>query len=142
MKAGEEILSSILKTAQIGQAEIKSALKLNMRLTLRNSLESRLNDLYAIETEAYAIATQRGWELSEIDPVKQFVTDRIIQVKIKSNDPDSKIANILVQHYTADIRNLIKNIHNFSEKKDSIWILLQRLLDCEIIGIQQMLKLL
>ena len=65
MKNSKEILSSVLKTAQMGQVGIRSLLDTSMQPALRSALESQLREYDAIETEAHAIASQRGWELHQ-----------------------------------------------------------------------------
>ena len=57
MKGSQDILSSILKTAQMGQTGIRSALNVTMRPALRKALESQLQEYDAIEDEAHAIAS-------------------------------------------------------------------------------------
>ena len=68
MKGSKEILSSLLKTTQMGQIGIRSVLDTSMRPALRKALESQLQEYDSIETEAHTIASQRGWELEELDP--------------------------------------------------------------------------
>ena len=63
MKTSKEILSSVLKTTQMGQVGIRSVLDASMRPGLRKALESQLQEYDSIETEAHAIAFQRGWEV-------------------------------------------------------------------------------
>ena len=68
MKNGKEILSSLLKTTQMGQLGIRSCLNSSMRPGLRKALEAQLREYDAIESEAHDIASQRGWEVEELDP--------------------------------------------------------------------------
>ena len=65
MNNGKEILSSVLKTTQMGQVGIRSVLDTTMCPSLRKALESQLREYDSIESEAHAIASQRGWELPE-----------------------------------------------------------------------------
>ena len=60
MKNSREILTSVLKTTQMGQIGIRSVLDTSMRPGLRKALESQLREYDSIETEAHSIATQRG----------------------------------------------------------------------------------
>ena len=68
MKNSREILTSVLKTTQMGQIGIRSVLDTSMRPGLRKTLESQLREYDSIETEAHSIATQRGWDMDELDP--------------------------------------------------------------------------
>ena len=72
MKNSKQLLSSLLKTTQMGQIGIRSVLDTSMRPSLRKALESQLAEYDAIETEAHSIASQRGWELAELDPAVQY----------------------------------------------------------------------
>ena len=63
MKNNQEMLSSILKTTQMGQVGIRSILDTSMRPSLRKALESQLQEYDSIETQAHALASQRGWDL-------------------------------------------------------------------------------
>ena len=68
MKGSQDILSSILKTTQMGQVGIRCVMKLPLRATLRTALKEQLEDYDAIEQEAQSIASSRGWILEELDP--------------------------------------------------------------------------
>ena len=52
MKGSKDILSSILKTTQMGQIGIRSILKSPLRSALRTELNSQLREYDAIEREA------------------------------------------------------------------------------------------
>ena len=73
MKNSMDMLSSVLKTTQMGQVGIRSVLDTSMRPGLRKALESQLREYDSIETEAHAIASQRGWELKELDPAVRMM---------------------------------------------------------------------
>ena len=61
MKDSKELLTSILKSTQMGQVGIRSVLEYTMRPALRKALEDQLQEYDAIETEAFQLASQRGW---------------------------------------------------------------------------------
>jgi len=60
MKNSQQMLSSILKTTQMGQIGIRSVLDTGVGPGLRTALESQLREYDAIESQAHAIASQRG----------------------------------------------------------------------------------
>lgn len=138
MKTGKEILTSVLKTLQLDQIGIRSALESSMCPALRKTLESQLRELDSIETEALSIATQRGWDLEDLDPVLCFITDRLTRIQLKAHNTDSKIAGIMIQRNTKGMIQGLKNIHQFVKKDDQIRILSQKLLDCETANIRHM----
>ena len=138
MKSSKEILSSLLKTTQMGQVGIRSVLDASMRPGLRKALESQLQEYDSIETEAHSIATQRGWEMEELDPAVRFMADMMTRVKLNGRNTDSKIAGMMIQGNTKGMIKGLKNIHQFAQADEQISILSQKLLDCETANIRQM----
>lgn len=138
MKTSKEILSSVLKTTQMGQVGIRSVLDASMRPGLRKALESQLQEYDSIETEAHAIAFQRGWEVKELDPGVRFLSDMMTRVKLNRRNTDSKIADMMIQGNTKGMIKGLKNIHQFPDQDDQVSTLSQKLLDCETANIRQM----
>ncbi len=138
MKSSKEILSSVLKTTQMGQVGIRSVLDTSMRPGLRKALESQLHEYDSIETEAHSIATHRGWELPELDPAVRFMSDMSVRMKLNGKNTDSKIAGMMIQGNTKGMIKGLKNLHQFAGQDEQIGILSQKLLDCETANIRQM----
>ena len=138
MKNSKDILSSVLKTTQMGQVGIRSVLDTSMQPGLRSALESQLREYDSIETEAHTLATQRGWELNELDPGIRFMADRMTRLRLNGRNTDSKIAGMMIQGNTRGMIKSLKNIHQYDQQDDQIYILSQKLLDCENANIRQM----
>lgn len=138
MKNSKEILSSILKTTQMGQIGIRSVLDNSMRPGLRKALEYQLHEYDSIESEAHSIASQRGWELPELDPAVRFMTDMTTRMKLSHGNSDSKIADMMIQGNTKGMIKGLKNLHQFPDTDSQISTLSQKLLDCETANIRQM----
>ena len=138
MKQNQEVLSTLLKTIQIGQTDIRSVLDTTMRSSLRNTLKDQLQEYDSIETEAYTLALQRGWDLVELEPGRRFLRDRMNRMKLNSRNTDSRIADILIQGNTKGMIRGLKNLHQFEGLDHQIKILSQKLLDCETAHIRQM----
>ena len=138
MTNSKEILSSVLKTTQMGQIGIRSVLDTSMRPALRKALESQLREYDSIETEAHSIASQRGWELRELDPGIRMMTDMMTRMKLHGRNTDSKIAGMMIQGNTKGMIKGLKNIHQFPDQDDQVSTLSQKLLDCETANIRQM----
>ena len=138
MKSSKDLLSSILKTTQMGQVGIRSVLDTTMRPGLRKALESQLQEYDSIESEAHSIASQRGWELSELDPSVRFMADMMTRVKLSYGNTDSKIAGMMIQGNTRGMITGLKNLHQFNKQDSQISTLSQKLLDCETSNIRQM----
>lgn len=138
MKSSKDLLSSILKTTQMGQVGIRSVLDTTMRPGLRKALESQLREYDSIESEAHSIASQRGWELSELNPSVRFMADMMTRTKLSYGNTDSKIAGMMIQGNTRGMITGLKNLHQFNKHDAQISTLSQKLLDCETSNIRQM----
>lgn len=138
MKNSKEILSSVIKTAQMGQIGIRSVLDTSMRPGLRKALESQLREYDSIETEAHTIASQRGWELEELDPGVRMMTDMMTRMRLHGRNTDSKIAGMMIQGNTRGMIKGLKDIHQLARQDSQVQIVSQKLLDCETANIRQM----
>ena len=138
MKTNREILSSVLKTTQMGQIGIRSVLDTSMRPSLRKALESQLAEYDAIETEAHSIASQRGWELAELDPAVRAMSNMMTRMKLTGHNADSKIADMMIQGNTKGMVKGLKDIHQFAQQDGPVCALSQKLLDTETANIRQM----
>ena len=138
MKESKQLLSSILKTTQMGQIGIRSVLDSNMRPTLRKALESQLQEYDSIETEAHCIASSRGWQVPELDPVVRTMADMMTRVRLKGGNTDSKIAGMMIQGNTRGMIKGLKDLHQFNRQDLPVKSLSQKLLDCETANIRQM----
>lgn len=138
MKDSKEILSSVLKTAQMGQVGIRSVLDTSMRPGLRKALESQLREYDCIESEAHAIASQRGWELNELEPGARFLSDMMVRFRLTHGNCDSKIAGMMIRGNTRGMIKGYKNLHQYPRQDDRISSISQKLIDCETANIRQM----
>ena len=138
MKNSKEMLSSVLKTTQMGQIGIRSVLDTSMRPGLRKALESQLQEYDAIESEAHAIASQRGWEVPELDPAVRMMSNMMTKMKLTRGNRDSRIADMMIQGNTKGMVKSLKNLHQFAQSDEQINTLSQKLLDCETANNRQM----
>lgn len=138
MKNSKEILSSVLKTTQMGQVGIRSVLDTSMRPGLRKALESQLQEYDSIETEAHAIASQRGWELPELDPAVRAMANMMTRMRLTGGNHESKIAGMMIQGNTRGMITGLKNIHQFVQPDSQVSAVSQKLLDTETANIRQM----
>lgn len=138
MKNSQQILSSILKTTQMGQIGIRSVLDTRMRPGLRNALVQQLKEYDQIETEAHALASQRGWELPELDPAVRMMSNMMARMKLAGSGSDSKIADMMIQGNTKGMVKGLRNLHQFPREDSQISALSQKLLDTENANIRQM----
>ena len=138
MKNSQQILSSVLKTTQMGQIGIRSVLDTRMRPGLSNALEQQLREYDQIETEAHALAAMRGWELPELDPAVRMMANLMTKMKLAGDRSDSKIADMMIQGNTRGMVKGLRNLHQFPREDSQISALSQKLLDTENANIRQM----
>ena len=138
MKGSKDLLSSVLKTTQMGQIGIRSVLKNPVNFRLRKALNSQLQEYDTIEQEAHAIASSRGWKLEELDPAIKFMTDMMTRACLKFGDTDSKAASMMMRGNMRGVIKGYRNIHQFNHSDEQISVLMQKLIDCEEANIHQM----
>ena len=138
MKNSQQILSSVLKTTQMGQIGIRSVLDTRMRPGLRKALEQQLREYDQIETEAHALAAQRGWELKDLDPAVRMMSNMVTRMKLSAGGSESKIADMMIQGSTKGMIKGLRNMHQFPREDSRISALSQKLLDTENANIRQM----
>ena len=131
MKGSKDILSSILKTTQMGQIGIRSILNEPLRASLRTELKSQLQEYDAIEQEAHGIARSRGWELKELDPAIKGMTNMMTRTRLSFGDLDSKAAAMMIQGNTRGIIKGFKNLNQFPPSDQQVAELAQKLIDIE-----------
>ena len=138
MKTSQDILSSVLKTTQMGQVGIRSVLRAPMSDNLRRALHSQLKEYDAIETEAHNIAKARGWELSELNSAVRFMSNAMSSAKLSFQCNDSKVAAMMVQGNTRGVIKGLKHEHRYDGSDQRVSDLSQKLLNCENENILQM----
>ena len=79
MKGSKDVLSSILKTTQMGQIGIRSILKTPLRSSLRTELVSQLKEYDAIEQEAEFEKDKLRKKAEErFDKLSEYIVERIV----------------------------------------------------------------
>lgn len=138
MKTNKDILASVLKTAQMGQVGIRAVTDYVARADLKKALQDQLSEYNAIEREANAIATLRGWELKDLDPMAKIMSKMYTRTNLTFGNVDSKVAAMMIQGNTRGMIKGLKNLHHCKDTDSRIETVSQKLLDCETANIKQM----
>jgi len=138
MKDSKDILSSLLKTTQMGQVGIRSVEKAANGAKLKKALKSQLQEYNHIEQEAYRLAEERGWVQNELNPAARTMADMAARSKLMYNKNDSRIAEMMVQGNTRGVIKSLKNLHRYHQNDGSVTALANKLLECENNNIAQM----
>ena len=138
MKTSEEVLSSILKTTQMGQVGIRAVLNQAVKPELKSALQSQLHEYDAIEEEALEIANARGWNPEELDPATRAMSKMYARTNLTFGHVDSKIAAMMIQGNTRGVIKTLKNHHHAQGCDEKVAALSRKLIQCENDNIRQM----
>ena len=138
MQNSKEILTSMLKTTQMGQIGIRSVMPYAARADLKKALTSQLREYDEIEREVYSIASSRGYDVKELDPIAKIMSKTYAHANLSFGNIDSKIAAMMIQGNTRGMIKNLKSQHHGLKDDAGVSSLLQKLLDCEKANIQQM----
>ena len=138
MNTNQQMLSSILKTTQMGQVGIRCVMNSVTGPELRKALQSQLQEYDKIEDEAHAIARQHGWQLPELQQATKVMSTAMSRMKMCFDSSDSKIADMMIQGNTRGMVTSLKDQHRWNSTDDRIKALSQKLLDSEDANIRQM----
>ena len=138
MKTSKELLSSITKTAQMGQLGIQCVLEYAESNGLKQALHSQLQEYDHIEEEALNIAKQRGWDIPELNPATKLMSKTYTKANLMMGNVDSRIAAMMINGNTKGMVKSIKNQHHSTQTDPRISRLGEKLLAHETANIRQM----
>lgn len=137
MKTNKEILDSVLKTVQMGQSGIRCVQDSAEGADLRRVLTDQLGEYDNIERDAYALASNRGWELEPLSSGVEKMSSMMAKMQLMVGQKDSKIAKMLVQGNTRGMIKGLKNLHHCQKLDPSVDDLAHTLLRREEENIRQ-----
>ena len=138
MKDSKDILSSIIKTTQMGQIGIRSVLNMPLKANLKDALRAQLHEYDSIEREALSLANSRGWSTEQLDPMIKHMTNMMTRTRLSFGNASSKAAAMMIQGNTKGIIKGYKNLNQLAVSDERVRILSRKLLDCEEENIRQM----
>lgn len=138
MKGSKDLLSSILKTTQMGQIGIRSVLNNPISASMQQALKSQLKEYDSIEQEAHALASSRGWSLEELDPAIKCMTNIMTRANLSMGNSNSKAAAMMIKGNMRGVIKGYKNLNQFNHSDERVSALMQKLIDCEEANIRQM----
>lgn len=138
MKSGQDVLNSVIKTAQMGQLGIEAVLEFTKQPELKQALRSQKQEYDAIEKEAIQIAEEKQWEVKNLNPAVKGMARMTTRMRVSGKDPDATIAAMMIQGNTRGSIKTLKNLHRYPESTGKVCAISQKLLDCETDNIVQM----
>ena len=138
MKGSKDLLSSIIKTTQMGQIGIRSVLNAPLNTNLKETLRNQLKEYDTLEREALELASIRGWNLEQLDPAIKTMTNMTSRMRLSFGNSNSKAAAMMIQGNTRGLIKGYKNLNQMVSSDERVAVLSQKLLDCEKANIRQM----
>lgn len=138
MKDSKDILSSLLKTTQMGQVGIRSVIGTADSTGLKKALKEQLKEYDAIEKETYALAKARNLQLQGLNVAARSMADMMARSQLLYGKSDARIAAMMVQGNTRGVTKGLKNLHRYHQNDGAVTALAQRLLDHENSSILEM----
>lgn len=111
MKTDKDVLSSLIKTVQMGQSGIRCVQDKASNSRLRQTLHDQLEEYDAIEEKAYDLATRKGWLVGALNPSVERMAAVMSRVQLIGGEKDSKIAGMLVQGNTKGMIKSLRDLH-------------------------------
>ena len=131
MKNSNDVLSSILKTAQMGQTGIRAVMHKDLNPKLDQMLRKQLLDYDGIEKEANAIARARNLRLEELESMAKVMSTMYAKMNLSFGDADSKVAAMMVRGNMRGLIKGLKNLHRYDEPDAEIVQLANKLIEYE-----------
>lgn len=136
----QELLSSIVKTAQMGQTGIRSVINYAHNPDVKQALKEQLTEYDAIEKEALQAAGKMGWSLEELNPSVRFMADRTAKAKMILRNSDSAISEMMINGNTKGIIKGLRNLHRTKNIDPTVQQLADKLYHTESDNIQSIGK--
>lgn len=122
----------------MGQVGIRAVTNHVTRADLKTALLDQLKEYDTIEREANEIASLRGWDLKNLDPMAKIMSQMYTRANLSYGNVDSKVAAMMIQGNTRGMIKGLKNMHHCKDSDSRIKTISQKLLDCEAANIKQM----
>lgn len=133
------MLNSIRKTTQMGCYGIQTVLDETEDHEMQEALRSQLAEYENIYSEADRLLREREGRVKNISPLARYGSAMSAKMKVRmSDDPTSKIAELMLQGNTRGMIKSVQNIRSMGLLDPKVSGLSNRLLQTEQANIDQM----
>lgn len=133
------MLNSIRKTTQMGCYGIQAVLDETEDHEIQEALRSQLAEYENIYSEADRLLREREGRVKNISPLARYGSAMSAKMKVRmSDDPTSKIAELMLQGNTRGMIKSVQNIRSMGLLDPKVSGLSNRLLQTEQANIDQM----
>lgn len=131
IKNSKDMLGSLLKTTQMGQAGLESVLKKPMAPALRQNIRDQIAVYDHIEQETRDLLDARAWRVRELGRVDRAFSAMASNMKLMGADRDSKIAAMVIRGNTRGIIKGVRNLNHYPRQDPPVTRLAQKLIEAE-----------
>lgn len=133
------MLNSIRKTTQMGCYGIQTVLDETEDHEIQEALRSQLAEYENIYSEADRLLREREGRVKNVSPLARYCSAMSAKMKVRmSDDPTSKIAELMLQGNTRGMIKSVQNIRSMGLLDPKVSGLSNRLLQTEQANIDQM----
>ena len=133
------MLNSIPKTTQMGCYGIQTVLDETEDHEIQEALRSQLAEYENIYSEADRLLREREGRVKNVSPLARYSSAMSAKMKVRmSDDPTSKIAELMLQGNTRGMIKSVQNIRSMGLLDPKVSGLSNRLLQTEQANIDQM----
>ena len=127
----EKLLKQVLHTVQMGQSGIRCVMDDAINPALKKEMKQQLQAYDAMELDAQRLAMRKGWQIRDISPGLQKMSDVMAKMRLIGGQRDAKIAGMLIQGNTRGVILGTKNLHHSPHADPDVRELTQRLVEQE-----------
>ena len=138
MTDNEKILTQIIQITQMGQAGINCVMPKATQPALRQALRVQRLEYQTIGAQAKNLAKAKGLNPRDTSSLAKHMSAVGSKMKLMTSDPDSKIADMMIQGNTRGMIQSLKGTHRATHTDAEVAKLAQKLLDTQINNIRQM----
>lgn len=138
MTDNEKILTQINQITQMGQAGINCVMPKVSQPALRQALKVQRLEYQKLGAQAKNLAKAKGLNPRDSSSLAKRMSAVGSHFHLMTRDPDSKIADMMIQGNTRGMIQSLKGMHHAKHTDPEIAKLAQKLLDTQINNIRQM----
>ena len=138
MTDNEKILTQINQITQMGQSGINCVMEKASQPALRQALKVQRLEYQKLGAQAKNLAKAKGLNPRDSSALAKHMSSMGSRMKLMTRDPDSKIADMMIQGNTRGMIQSLKGMHRAKHTDPEVAKLAQSLLDTQINNIRQM----
>lgn len=117
--------------AQTGELRIRTILQSSMHTKLRMLLLVQKKEYSELEAHIHGLAAAKGIMLEEKDPLVQYLSSKLLMLRISLSKSNSTVAAYMIRSCTQGMIDAQTVLNRCPPGTNPLYCIAQRLLDCE-----------